>query len=53
MLYIKKEDDMKKVICFNGNPRKEFNTESLVKKVLEGAETKLYNLAKMNISGCR
>jgi len=48
---------MKKVIGFNGSPRKSFNTKSLVKTILEGAEkkgaeTKLYDLAKMNIGGC-
>jgi len=47
-----------KVIGFNGSPRKGFNTEQLVNKVLEGAEkkgaeTKLFNLAKMDISPCR
>ncbi len=47
-----------KVIGFNGSPRKGFNTEQLVNKVLEGArnkgaETKLYNLTKMDISPCR
>ena len=49
---------MKRVTGFCGSPRKGLNTESLVKKVLEGAENKgaeikLYNLAKMNISGCK
>jgi len=47
-----------KVIGFNGSPRKGFNTETLVKSVLEGAEKKgaethLYNLINMDISPCR
>jgi len=46
-----------KVLGFVGSPRKNFNTEKLVNEVLEGAktngaETKLYNLSKMNIQGC-
>ncbi len=47
-----------KVIGINGSPRKGFNTEELVNKILEGAaskgaETKIYNLAKLDISPCR
>lgn len=47
-----------KVTGFNGSPRVGFNTESLVSRVLEGAEksgaeTQLFNLARMDISGCR
>jgi len=46
-----------KVIGFNGGHRKGFNTKSLVRTILEdaeqkGAETKLYDLAKIYISGC-
>ncbi len=49
---------MKKVIGFNGSPRVGFNTETLVGKVLEGAEkagagTKLFNLDRMDIKPCR
>jgi len=47
-----------KVLGFSGSPKKGSNTEQLVRKVLEGAErkgatTKLHNLAKMDISGCK
>jgi len=47
-----------KVIAFNGSPRKSANTESLIKAVLKGAEskgaeTRLVNLNKLNIVGCQ
>lgn len=46
-----------KVLGFEGSPRKNGNTEKLVKAILEGAgekgaETKHYKIAKMNISPC-
>lgn len=49
---------MKKVVGFNGSPRVGFNTETLVGKVLEGAEKagagiKLFNLDRMDIKPCR
>ncbi len=45
------------VLGFNGSPRKGFATQSLVEKVLQGAEqkgaeTKLINLSKSNIAAC-
>lgn len=47
-----------KVIAFNGSPRKSANTESLLKAVLKGAEskgaeTRLINLNELNIDGCQ
>jgi len=46
-----------KVLGLEGSPRKNGNTEKLVKAILEsatenGAETKFYKLTKMNISLC-
>jgi multimeric flavodoxin WrbA len=46
-----------KVIGVEGSPRKNGNTEKLVKTILEsasgnGAETKFYKLTEMNISHC-
>ena len=48
---------LKKVIGFNGSPRKKWNTYQLVKRALEGAkdagaETKFYNLIDLNIKPC-
>lgn len=47
-----------KVIAFNGSPRKNANTQSLVEAVLKGAEnkgaeTRLINLNELNIKGCQ
>ncbi len=47
-----------KVIAFNGSPRKNFNTATLLKSALEGAaeagaETSLVHLYDMSFSGCR
>ncbi|HMK54555.1 MAG TPA: flavodoxin family protein [Methanobacteriaceae archaeon] len=47
-----------KVVGFTGSPRNGSNTEILVEKVLEGAretgaETKIFNLSKMNIAPCK
>lgn len=47
-----------KVIAFNGSPRKNANTVTLVKAVLKGAEskgaeTRLINLNELNIKGCQ
>jgi len=49
---------MSKVIGINGSPRVGFNTETLVKKVLEGAEkagatTRLFNVDKMDVKPCK
>ena len=46
-----------KVIAFNGSPRKEWNTATLLKKALEGAEsqgaeTELIHLYDLNYNGC-
>ncbi len=46
-----------KVIAFNGSPRKEWNTATLLKKALEGAkaqgaQTKLINLYDLKYQGC-
>jgi multimeric flavodoxin WrbA len=46
-----------KIIAFNGSPRKEWNTATLLKKALEGAasrgiETELVNLYDLNYKGC-
>lgn len=46
-----------KIISFNGSPRKNENTASLLKKALEGAasngaETELVNLYDLNFKGC-
>ena len=48
---------MLKVIGLNGSPRKGWNTDLMVKKVLEGAkdagaQTKLYQLQDLNIKSC-
>ena len=47
-----------KVIAFNGSPRKNFNTATLLRNALEGAaeagaETVLVHLYDMSFSGCR
>lgn len=47
-----------KVFAFNGSPRKEFNTATLLKRALEGAssqgaETELINLYGLNYKGCK
>jgi multimeric flavodoxin WrbA len=47
-----------KVIAFNGSPRKEWNTASLLKKALkgaksEGAETELIHLYDLSYKGCK
>jgi Multimeric flavodoxin WrbA len=46
-----------KIIAFNGSPRKEWNTATLLKKALkgaksQGAETKLVHLYDLNYKGC-
>ncbi|MFA5251679.1 MAG: flavodoxin family protein [Phycisphaerae bacterium] len=46
-----------KVMAFNGSPRKEWNTATLLKKALEGAssqgaETELIHLYDLNYKGC-
>ena len=46
-----------KIMGFNGSPRKEWNTATLVKKALEGAQsqrakTELVNLYDLNYKGC-
>lgn len=46
-----------KIIAFNGSPRKEWNTATLLKKALEGAEsqgaeTELIHLYDLNFKGC-
>lgn len=46
-----------KVIAFNGSPRKEWNTATMLKKALEGAESKgaqteLIHLYDLNYKGC-
>jgi multimeric flavodoxin WrbA len=46
-----------KIIAFNGSPRKEWNTATLLKKALEGAaaqgaETELMHLYDLNYKGC-
>jgi multimeric flavodoxin WrbA len=47
-----------KVMAFNGSPRKEWNTATLLKKALEGAasqgaETELIHLYDLNFKGCK
>jgi multimeric flavodoxin WrbA len=47
-----------KVIAFNGSPRKEWNTATLLGKALEGAaskgaETKLIHLYDLHFTGCK
>ncbi len=47
-----------KVLGFNGSPRKNANTQTLIEAVLEaasrkGAETRLINLNELNIKGCQ
>ena len=49
---------LKKVIGFNGSPRKGWNTDMMVQKVLEGARdagatTKLYQLNDLKIKSCQ
>jgi len=46
-----------KIIAFNGSPRKEWNTATMLKKALEGAasqgaETELIHLYDLNYKGC-
>jgi len=46
-----------KVFAFNGSPRKEWNTATLLKKALKGAEsrgaeTELVHLYDLNYKGC-
>jgi multimeric flavodoxin WrbA len=46
-----------KVLAFNGSPRKNANTETLIKAVLagaesKGAETRIVNLHSLNMKGC-
>jgi multimeric flavodoxin WrbA len=46
-----------KIIAFNGSPRKEWNTATLLKKALEGAaskgaQTELIHLYDLNYKGC-
>jgi multimeric flavodoxin WrbA len=46
-----------KIMAFNGSPRKEWNTATLLKKTLEGAssqgaETELIHLYDLNYKGC-
>ena len=49
---------IKKIIGFNGSPRKGFNTDIMVQKCLEGAksagaEVKLYQISDLkNIKAC-
>ena len=47
-----------KIIAFNGSPRKNWNTATLLKKALEGAasqgaETELIHLYDLNFKGCK
>jgi multimeric flavodoxin WrbA len=47
-----------KIIAFNGSPRKEWNTATLLKKALDGVasqgvETELVHLYDLNFTGCR
>jgi multimeric flavodoxin WrbA len=47
-----------KVIAINGSPRKKWNTATLLKNALEGAEsegaeTELFNLYDLNYKGCK
>lgn len=47
-----------KIMAFNGSPRKEWNTATLLKKALEGAaskgaETELIHLYDLDYKGCR
>ena len=49
---------MKKIIAINGSPRKKWNTATLLKNALEGAEsqgaeTELVNLYDLNFKGCK
>ena len=46
-----------KIMAFNGSPRKEWNTATLLKKTLEGAssqgaKTELIHLYDLNYKGC-
>ena len=52
-----KENNMKKVIAINGSPRKGWNTDTLLKKALEGAasvgaETEMVYLYDLKFRGC-
>jgi len=47
-----------KIIAFNGSPRKNWNTSTLLQKVLEGAiskgaQTELIHLYDLNFKGCK
>jgi multimeric flavodoxin WrbA len=49
---------MKKIIAINGSPRKKWNTATLLKNALEGAESKgaeteLVNLYDLDFKGCK
>ena len=49
---------MKKIIAINGSPRKKWNTATLLKNALEGAEsqgaeTELVNLYDLDFKGCK
>ncbi len=51
------EVEIRKVIAFNGSPRKSWNTATLLNKALEGAasqgaETELVHLYDLNYKGC-
>ena len=39
-----------KILGIDGSPRENGNTEKLVKTILQGAETRYYKVAGMNIS---
>ncbi|MBF0376873.1 MAG: flavodoxin family protein [Desulfamplus sp.] len=47
-----------KILALTGSPRKDGNTETVVKAIIAGAESKgttvnYYDLSKLNISGCK
>ena len=53
----RREISFMRVMAFNGSPRKEWNTATLLKKALEGAssqgaETDLIHLYDLNYKGC-
>jgi multimeric flavodoxin WrbA len=53
----KKESGFMKVIAFNGSPRRQWNTATLLDKALEGAksrgaQTELIHLYELNYKGC-
>jgi multimeric flavodoxin WrbA len=58
MGYFARKERVMRVMAFNGSPRKEWNTATLLKHALEGAasrgaQTELVHLYDLNFRGCR